>query len=178
MDIGAVRSRIRTLIEQSEQQKNAQLLSELRQGTLTLLQVMYGINSSQEQVWRSSLETIQKSFDPRNPGIVSQSIDSTRGVLVGMLQEVDTGFVGSLRATITGEVLSDFTKLARRVLDESGQPGKDVAAVLTAAAFEDMIRRLATQSGLPHEENLRTCSNSLRSKESYRVPRWRLVSLI
>src|SRR5207244_1686019 len=79
---------------------------------------------------------------------------ATGGALQTMLEEVNSGFVGSLRASITAEVLSDLVKLARSVIDESGSSGKDVAAVLTAAAFEDSIRRLAAKEGVAHYEKL------------------------
>ncbi len=60
-----------------------------------------------------------------------------------MKSEIDSGFVGSLRATLAGEVLTDFIKLTRVILEEKGDEAKNVASVLAAAAFEDTMRKLA-----------------------------------
>ena len=69
-----------------------------------------------------------------------------RAIALGTLQtlkrEVETGLIGNLRLEITGEVLSDFLLLAKSSLDEGTEDGKNVSAVLTAAAFEDLIRRM------------------------------------
>jgi hypothetical protein len=79
------------------------------------------------------------------------------------LRQLDSGFLGSLRVTLTGEVLTDFVKLARTTLEQSGDGAKNVAAVLTAAAFEDVIRRLAELKGLPHQEKLADVITELKN---------------
>ena len=66
--------------------------------------------------------------------------------------ELDSGLIGSLSRTITGEVLSDFLGLAKEALDRGDENGKNVAAVLTAAAFEDTIRRM----GVSFAESMKT----------------------
>jgi hypothetical protein len=81
-----------------------------------------------------------------------------------MLEEVDSGFIGSLRDAITGEALGDLVKLSRKVLEESPAAGKDVAAVLTAAAFEDTIRRLGAKSGPVDHEKLADTLEELKKQ--------------
>ena len=93
---------------------------------------------------------------------MNQSVSVTRGALQTMLHEVDSD--SSVRDTITAEVLSDLVMLARRVMDESASSGKDVAAVLTAAAFEDTIRRLASKEGIAHYEKLADTLDELKKK--------------
>lgn len=61
-----------------------------------------------------------------------------------------------------GEVLTDFIKLARAALQESGDGAKNVAAVLAAAAFEDVLRRLADEKGLGHQEKLADVLTALK----------------
>jgi hypothetical protein len=58
--------------------------------------------------------------------------------------EVDAGLIGNIRLEVTGEVLSDFLQLAKSCLDEGTEDSKNVSAVLTAAAFEDLIRRMGS----------------------------------
>ena len=164
MDAATLKARIQAVLAKCQEQPSLELLSELQQATLTLMNAIYGVKSSQETVWRASLDHIRASYHPSKPNTLNQSVSATRGALQTMLQEVDSGFVGSLRATITAEVLSDLVTLARRVMDESGSSGKDVAAVLTAAAFEDTIRRLATKEGIAHYEKLGDTLEELKKK--------------
>ncbi len=164
MDVPTLRARIQAVLTKCNEQPSLALMSELQQATLTLMNAMYGLKSAQETVWRASLDQIRGSRHPSSPNILNYSVSATSGALQTMLQEVDSGFVGSLRATITAEVLSDLITLARRVLDQSGSNGKDVAAVLTAAAFEDTIRRLAAKEGIAHYDKLADTLEELKMK--------------
>jgi hypothetical protein len=76
------------------------------------------------------------------------------GALESVKAELEAGFIGSLRATLTGEILTALTKLARTTLEETGNDAKNVASVLTAAAFEDVMRKLDDLKGLPKHEKL------------------------
>jgi hypothetical protein len=58
--------------------------------------------------------------------------------------EIELNLIGNMRMEVTGEVLGDFLLLAKSSLDEGTVDGKNVAAVLTAAAFEDLIRRMGS----------------------------------
>jgi hypothetical protein len=162
MDATTLKARIQAVLARCQERPSWALLSELQQATITLMNAIYGAKSSQETAWRALLDQIRASY--REFEIPNQSMFVIRGALQTMLQEVDSGFVGSLRATITAEVLSDLVTLARRVMDDSGSNGKDVAAVLTAAAFEDTIRRLATKEGIAHYEKLADTLEELKKK--------------
>jgi hypothetical protein len=164
MDTATVKSRIEALLAKTQKQVSLEVLSELQQGTLTLMRAMYGPSSSQENVWRASLDQIRGIHHPGATSVLTQSGAAIRGALQTMLEEVDSGFIGSLRDAITGEVLSDLVKLSRKVLEESPVVGKDVAAVLTAAAFEDTIRRLAAKSGLGDHEKLADTLEELKKQ--------------
>jgi hypothetical protein len=60
-------------------------------------------------------------------------------------------------------VLSDLLSVAKAALKEPGDGAKNVAAVLTAAAFEDVLRRLASVRGLPHTEHLQDVVTALKN---------------
>ena len=77
--------------------------------------------------------------------------------------DFDHGYVvAELRNAISGEVLGDFVKLAKRALD-SGK--KDVAAVLAAAALEDALKRYAETNDLDVEgKDMSQVINGIKSK--------------
>jgi hypothetical protein len=59
-----------------------------------------------------------------------------------MAAEVRDGLVQNIRLGVVGEVLADLVSMARDGLEQGSVP---VAAVLAAAGFEDLIRRLAQE---------------------------------
>jgi uncharacterized protein YutE (UPF0331/DUF86 family) len=76
--------------------------------------------------------------------------------------ELDAGVVGSLQRVITGEVITDFVRLARTAMEEKEEQAKNVAAVLAASVYEDTMRRLALTNGLPHAEKLADVLTALK----------------
>ncbi len=62
------------------------------------------------------------------------------GAIHNVVAEIEAGLITSIRLGITGEVLADLITMAQEALTENKV---EVAAVLTAAAFEDFMRRLA-----------------------------------
>lgn len=123
-------------------------------GTISLMQALYGSNSSQEQALSTYIERLREKIHPSNQNIINQSILAIKGALTSIKAELDSGFIGTLRRRLTGETLTDFIKLARAVLEEANNDAKNVAAVLAAAAFEDVIRRLAHLRGGKDTEKL------------------------
>ena len=153
MNLLTVKARVDELLAMTSQPPNKTLESTLHHGTLGVMQALYGPNSSQEQELRVYTKGLRNSAHLHNYPPVS-SIEVIKGALESIKAELDAGFVGSLRATLTGEVLADLIKLARTTLEESGNEAKNVAAVLTAAAFEDVMRKLSDLKGLPEHERL------------------------
>jgi hypothetical protein len=154
MDAGILGDRIQDLLGRCQQPPSIELLSELTHSTLSLMHAMYGTDSSQEIAWRLSLDQIRGKAPPHDPNVQKQLMGATRGVLQIMIQEIDSGFIGTIRTALTAEILSGFIRLAHSVLDESGETGKDVAAVLTAAAFDNTIRRIGNKYGMEDHENI------------------------
>lgn len=132
-------------------------------GALGLLTSLYGPHSPQVD----DLTKKGKSFSDRfaGGGLDNQLTDLAQGVLQNLKTEIELGIVTSLSGSITGDVLTDFLKLARAILGESGEGAKNVAAVLAAALFEDTLRRIATQNGIPHIEKLQDLLTELKGKQ-------------
>jgi hypothetical protein len=164
MDANTLGSRIHEVLEKCHEQTSEELLSELIHSTLTILTAMYGADSSQEAVWRSLLDRIRLENPNNDHAVLVRSIGATRGVLQTLLHELDCGFIGSLRTSMTSEILGSFIKLAHGVLDEFGEGGKDVAAVLTAAALQDTVRYLAGKNGLEERGSLPEILEELREE--------------
>lgn len=154
MHISVLKTRVDSLLEIPQGKSSSELLSELYNGVLGVMGALYGTNSSQEKALKASIEAVRSKASPFGLQTIDALFDAIRGVLLSIKAELDSGFIGSLRATLTGEVLTDFIKLGRATLEESGDGAKNVAAVLVAAAFEDVLRRIADLKGVPHREKL------------------------
>jgi hypothetical protein len=87
------------------------------------------------------------------------------GTLQNLKAEIKAGLIEGLQKTLTGEVLTDFLKLARITLKEKGEGAKNVASVLGAALFEDTTRRLATLNGISHKEKLASVLVELKNQK-------------
>lgn len=117
----------------AQQPSNA---AEISQGCASLLTLVYGPKSSQLEQLNTTIAGVGRSSTH------FWIIQAAQGVLRNLKREIESGLTGSLRHQITGEVLTDLIQLARTVLDQPGDSAKNVASVLTAAAFEDTIRRM------------------------------------
>ena len=154
MEASTITNRVKELLAKCTQGVSLQLVSELRHGTSGILEALYGPGSIQEKNLQVHLDKVLGTAHPSITGIQKYIIESIHGTLESVLREIDSGLIGSLQSTVTGEVLTDLIQLSRKVLDEAAADGKNVAAVLGAAAFEDTIRRIAAKHGLPEREKL------------------------
>jgi hypothetical protein len=141
-----------------------ELQNAIHQGVLSLFDSLYGPRSRQGTALETSLRDVQKSGHPANANIISYSIGILRGALTNLQQELAVGLVGSIRAAVTGEVLSDFLLLAKEALVEPGDAPKNVAAVLAAAAYEDVLRRLASVDSSAPSEKLADVITALKDR--------------
>lgn len=140
---------------------------ELGKGTLGLIVILYGANSPQVKLFTKELEKLppkEKSIFENDWTTDTRHTDMLRGTLNNLRAEIQIGLIDGLQKTLTGEILTDFLKLARTALKEKGEDAKNVAAVLSAALYEDTIRRLATLNGITHREKLATVLNELKNQ--------------
>jgi len=154
MEASTIKNRVKEVLAKCTQRVSLQLVSELRHGTAGILEALYGPGSIQEKTFQGHLDKVLHNAPISSPSVQENIIEAIRGTLESVLREIDSGLISSLQSTVTGEVLTDLIKLSRKVLDEAAADGKNVAAVLSAAAFEDTIRRIAAKHGLPEREKL------------------------
>lgn len=85
-----------------------------------------------------------------------------KGIFLGASADYRGGYVFSVEAAISGEVLGDFVAMAKLALAEGH---KDVAAVLACAALEDTLKRFARLNDLDvDDKTLQEVVNALKSK--------------
>lgn len=168
MDLQTITSQVEALLALKHQENSRDQIahtSEMFAGTVTLLSAVYGPESTQVQVLKDTAREFrnsQKFNYGHNMLLLCRAIE---GALNNLKRELDAGLVGSLQKRLTSEVLTDLIQLSRAVLGESGDGAKNVAAVLTAAAFEDTIRRMgSTFAGLMGKNDLSDVIDALKQK--------------
>jgi len=108
---------------------------------ISMLTAFYGPGSVQVRAYLDGASNISKD---RN-GLAHRLFMHARGAVENTIRELENGLVANLRASIQGEVLGDLIGLSKEALSENTEQTKNVAAVLSAAAFEDCVRRIAVE---------------------------------
>jgi len=166
MDKHVIQARIDELLalpEPSDPNDFQSTAGQLIQGTTTLLALVHGPNGPQLLAFQTKIASCERTASSAwDFGEIARL--TALGFLRSLKQEVERGLVGNLRLEITGEVLGDFLLLAKSSLDGGTEDGKNVSAVLTAAAFEDLIRRMgATFCGIQTRDDLQKIVVALKS---------------
>jgi hypothetical protein len=115
--------------------------SEEIQFAISLLTAIYGAKSPQLEAYTTALAQIAKSA-PNSTYAAHHQGHHARGVLQNVIAEVEAGLISSLRAQVAGEIFAELVGLGKEILEDDTESGKNVSAVLIAAAFEDLMRRL------------------------------------
>ena len=69
----------------------------------------------------------------------------SRAAIQNTLAELELGLIVKMRVAVVGEVLSEMVRLAKEILSEKTEASKNTAAVLTAAAYEGLVRRMGEE---------------------------------
>ena len=145
MELESLKKRIDFLIGLANEAINEESFPkhmEVYNGTVTLLSGIHGPDSHHVSALLSTHKKISGPSHPQLMRSIQELTWSAEGALRNLKAEIEGGLIGSLQKRLTSEVLTDLIQLGRAVLAENGEGGKNVAAVLTAAAFEDTIRRI------------------------------------
>ena len=163
MKVDDIKKRVADLLKSPEFSSHArdELAVQQYASVLSLMVAIYGEGSSQIKSYIRDKDALMNQYGGRATEHISHL---AIGTLRNIQAELDSNFLGSLQQSISGEVLTDFISLARHILDQdSSDDAKNVAAVLAAGAFEDMIRRLARLHGIPHMDSLADLINELKN---------------
>ena len=135
--------------------------SEQMQFATSMLAAFYGPESAQMKTFRDTADGILKRKDAQYY-LQLQACATIRNVKA----ELEAGLVKNVRALITGENVAEFVALAREVLSQDSEATKNVAAVLVAAAFEDIMRRMGAEfAGVTGRQELQQVIATLKHKE-------------
>jgi hypothetical protein len=137
-------------------------IQEMFHGAIDILVMIYGPGSVQLQNFIKEEESIRQHYVGEVGAEFRQPL--AEGILKNAKAAIGMGLIESFQKSITGDVLSDFLRLARAVLEEKGDDAKNVSSVLAAALFEDTLRRIAEINGIPHIEKLQDVIIALKDK--------------
>jgi hypothetical protein len=134
--------------------------SEAVQFATSMLTALYGTHSSQLGAFSVGCEAIAK----QKVGIFPVELRRhAYGAINNAKAELEAGLVGNLRILVTGEVLADLVGLGKEILADGTEVTKNVASVLIAAAFEDLMRRMGAEfAGVSSRPNLQEVINALK----------------
>ncbi len=157
--------RIRNLLATAKGAQYVDGANELFAGIISVLSACYGPSSIQVQSFKETVKPrVIASHD-------TEVIQMCVGTLRSLNDEVEAGLITSLEQSITGGVLTDFTRLSHAALEEKNEGAKNVAAVLAAAAYEDTIRRMGINlAGLKGTEDLSDVITTLKDKGILQAP--------
>jgi hypothetical protein len=88
------------------------------------------------------------SIMEKNKHGIHYSVGPMVGVVEALCSDLEAGYLDSLSALLHGEVFADLLDMATHLLEEGY---KDPAAVVTGAAIETHLRRLAESRGMSTE---------------------------
>ena len=104
-----------------------------------MLTALYGSTSTQLETFLEDYAAIERR--PREhsgPHLYQHAY----GAITDTIAVLDGGLVTNLRVLFAGEVLSELVRLGETILQEQTEAAKNAAAVLIAAAFECLTRRM------------------------------------
>lgn len=131
-------ARAKTVISQP------QPAGEAIQFAISLLSAMYGPQSPQLTTFTAGLAQVAK-LAPNPTNSDHHQWLHARGAITNVVAEIEGGLIVSLRAQVAGEIFAELVALGKDTLDDDTDTAKNVAAVLVAAAFEDLMRRMGSE---------------------------------
>jgi CheY-specific phosphatase CheX len=121
----------------------------------SILAALYGPHSAQLSAFNSRMKEIS-GLKSNTPYLQVAHALSTIESVVG---EIENGLIVDMRAQVAGEVMSELVGLGKEFLADNAESAKNVSAVLIAAAFEDLMRRMGSElagvAGRPKLDELR-----------------------
>ena len=137
---------------------------DLIPGATSLLSAVYGVNSPQLKAFTDALAQQAKgASNPGNAAFYQQGY--ALGTVQNVVAEIRQGLISNIRTQVAGEVFAELIGLAKETLSDNTESSKNVAAVLVAAAFEDVIRRMGAElAGVAGRPKLDSVLTELKAK--------------
>jgi hypothetical protein len=107
----------------------------------SILAALYGPHSAQLEAFNSRMEEISRMKEGQNFNRLGCAYNTIQNVVA----EIKSGLIINLRTQVAGEVMAELVGLGREILADGTDPATNVSAVLIAAAFEDLMRRMGSE---------------------------------
>ena len=130
---------------------------------VSLLNSVYGPHSVQFTSFNDQLNRVAVHA-PNSANARYQQVLTAQGVIRNTVAELEGGLVATLRTLVAGEIFGELVSLAKQILTDQGESAKNVGAVLVAAAFEDLLRRMGAElAGVAGRPTLQEVVSALKS---------------
>ena len=116
---------------------SSELFNEFRAASLSFLRNTFGEN-------HPFYSEFNKQAKQSNP----YDTEEGRGILKAAKQEIDGGWLFTIKGLVSAEIFSDFLEMAEYLLKEKY---KDPAAVMIGSVLEEHIRQLCSRNGIATE---------------------------
>jgi len=164
METSVIRDRVDSLLKMASRGGSLDIAMEMFNRAITVMSACYGFEGHHVMSLQAQGRAVlgERFTSPAAVGNLQVKVCAA---LRNLRSEIDVGLIGNIKKSIVGDVIADFIQLAKAVLDDGGNKGRNVAAVLTAAAFEDTIRRMGeTFAGVVGRDDLSDVINQLKEK--------------
>ncbi|MGD0923331.1 MAG: hypothetical protein ABSA70_16445 [Terriglobia bacterium] len=109
----------------------------------SMITAFYGPDGPQMKTFRETTEGIYRGKASLPfPLLLKRHAKAT---IQNIRAEIEGGLIKSVRVLLTGEIVAELLALAREIMADGSEAAKNVSAVLVAAAFEDLIRRMGLE---------------------------------
>jgi hypothetical protein len=107
----------------------------------SMLAALYGPRSAQLEAFNSRMQEISRLKEGVNFARQRHAYATVQSIVA----EIESGLIVNIRAQVAGEVMSELVGLGKEILANGTDPATNVSAVLIAAAFEDLMRRMGSE---------------------------------
>lgn len=144
------------------QPKSRDDATEMVQFATSMLSALHGPESIQVKAFLDGCAAISKNSTGAS-NAAFHLFGHAHGAINNAVAEVEGGLVTSLRVLVAGEILSELVRLGKEILQEQTDAATNVAAVLIAAAFEGLLRRMGEEfAGVAGRPGLQDVTTALK----------------
>jgi hypothetical protein len=110
------------------------LFASFRSSGLSFLKSSYGLN---HPYYNDFNDMCQKSY--------FHETENGKGILLSVHEEIENGWINSLKVLVTAEIFSDFIEMAEHLLEQNY---KDASAVIIGSTLEEHLRHLCNVNAI------------------------------
>jgi hypothetical protein len=111
-----------------------EMFQEFRSASLSFMNNLLGSNHVMYTEFESKIKSAHPTY-----------ITAGRGILKAVKQEIDGGWLFTVKGLVSAEIFTDFLEMASHLLQEGY---KDPAAVMIGSVLEEHLRQLCTSNGI------------------------------